>query len=161
MDEHHFDRLTRIISTRRIFGLGICAAALFGLTDAATARRRKKPNCKKFAIKPPRCDGTFCSKTRIRTCAPKYHRCYCREGTVCLRNGNCGLSCAEGCPESCFCATGDQAICLQAPYVCAEIPPCSSTADCPSRTACTVTECGPGATTEKRCVPLCDMTVSE
>lgn len=157
MDSNRFDRLTRLVGSRRAFGLAIGSVTLLGFTEAATARnRRKKKRCKKIR-KGPRCDGTTCEGFSVRTChSKKSGRCRCREGTTCLPNDSCGPSCAPECPIGCFCAVGGEQVCLQTAFLCEDVSSCSSTVDCPFGTACTETRCGGPGAGEKRCVPLCN-----
>lgn len=158
MDRNHFDRLPRLMGSRRAFGLGLGAATLIGIADAATAKRKKR-RCKKIR-KGARCDGTTCEGFSIRTChSKKTGRCRCREGTTCLPNAFCGLSCEPECPAGCFCSTGEiegePKVCIPSIGGCEEVPtPCATTTDCPQGTICLSLQCMDGR--RQRCVPLCN-----
>jgi hypothetical protein len=155
MDSNRFDRLSRHVGSRRSVGLAMGAAMLLGLAEAATAKKKKR-RCKKIR-KGARCDGTTCDGFSVSTChSRKFGRCRCREGTTCLPNKSCGLSCTPECPDGCLCAVGGEQVCLDTAFLCEEVSSCASTADCPFGTACTETRCdGPGVA-GKRCVPHCN-----
>jgi hypothetical protein len=159
MDAHRFDTLTRAAGSRRgILAGALGIGALFGLTNAAIARKRrhKKP-CSHKRIKVTcreRC-GTF---RNPNSCSRK-KRCTCKSGKTCLPNTSCGLSCATvDCPagSGCSCSTSEPKVCLAAFTTCVDVPTtCETTADCPTFFACEVTACGEEGGTEKRCLPLC------
>ena len=155
MDSNQFDRLTRLVGSRRAFGLGVGAAALLGIADAATARKKNRKNCKRKAIKI--CTGNICGK-RKNNCGKTFN-CRCRNGQTCLPNGSCGLACPAECPQergSCSCPSGGDQFCVHDDLSCdVTSKQCASLADCPVGSACADTECGPGGASEKRCVPLC------
>jgi hypothetical protein len=155
MDSNQFDRLTRTIGTRRTFGLGVGAAALLGMADAATARKKNRKNCSRKAIKI--CTGNNCGK-RKNNCGKTFN-CKCRNGQTCLLNGSCGLACPVECPQeggSCSCPSDGDQFCVHDDLSCdVTAKQCSSIADCPTGSACAETTCGPGGTSEKRCVRLC------
>lgn len=65
VDSKHFDRLTRLIGTRRMFALGLGAATVLNLTDTATARKKNRKDCKKPAIR-LRCNGNTCGKQKFK-----------------------------------------------------------------------------------------------
>jgi hypothetical protein len=155
VDSSRFDLLTRRVGSRRKLTLSIGAASLLKLTDAAVARKKNRKNCKRKAIKI--CGGNTCGK-RKNNCGKTFN-CKCRGGQICLPNGSCGLACPTECPQepfACACATGSDQVCVQSSLSCeVTAKSCASIADCPIRTACVDTECGPGGATEKRCVPVC------
>lgn len=155
MESKRFDQLTRLVSSRRTFGLVFGGATLLGLADGATAKRRKKKNCKHFKIRVV-CDGTTCLSHKVGTCGKKFVRCTCGDGVTCLSNKGCGQACPPECPAGCTCASGDVQVCVKTGLGCNTTPiPCSTIADCPARTVCSETACGAGGATEKRCVLLC------
>jgi hypothetical protein len=85
----------------------------------------------------------------------------CASGQQCLSNGVCAIDCAidEDCPF------GRQCLCLasaEGPKRCSvystcsvETQVCTTLADCRPGWHCQVTNCGPGGSTENRCVRLC------
>lgn len=154
VDSSRFDRLTRLIGSRRRFTLGIGAAALLMLPDAVIARKKNRKNCKRKAIKI--CGGNTCGKQK-NNCGKTFN-CTCRGSQTCLPNGSCGLTCPTECPHepfACSCPTGGDQVCVQSEHCELPVRTCSSIADCPIRTVCVETECGPGGAIEKRCVPVC------
>jgi hypothetical protein len=155
MDSDQFDRLTRLVGTRRTFGLALSAGTLLGLADVTKARKTNRKNCKVKRIKI--CHAAICGK-RKNNCGKTYH-CKCRGGQTCLPNKSCGTPCPAECPQqpfACACpASGDQ-FCVQTDLSCElTAKQCSSMAECPAGRVCAETACGPGNTPEKRCVPLC------
>jgi hypothetical protein len=157
MDSNQFDRLSRLVGSRRTLGLALGAASLIGLAGGASARKKKKP-CKHFRVRVTcrdRC-GTFhnpnsCSRRK---------RCTCKRGKTCLANKSCGLTCGADidCPvdSGCTCSISDPKVCLAAFSTCEDIPTlCDTTADCPVYSVCDDTTCGEGETAEKRCMPVC------
>ncbi len=112
MGSKRFDRLTRLIGTRRSFALGIGAASLLTLTNAATARKKNRKDCRRPAIR-LRCSGNTCGKQKFKKgCFKKTLNCTCRGDQICLSNKSCGVACPAECPQdggSCSCPeSGDQ-----------------------------------------------------
>jgi hypothetical protein len=157
MDSNQFDRLSRLVGSRRTLGLALGAASLIGLAGGASARKKKK-SCRRKAIKVFCVDR--CDTIRDPSKCSRRKRCTCKRGKTCLANKRCGLTCGADtdCPvdSGCTCSTGSPKVCLEAFTACDDVPrTCVGTADCPGYSYCHDTPCGEGGTNEKRCVPLC------
>jgi hypothetical protein len=85
--------------------------------------------------------------------------CTCPSGQECLSNGSCATACTSSCPGFCICFFADSdggQHCNEILSCSTQTQTCQSTAECPARTHCVVTDCGQNGSDENRCVPLCN-----
>jgi hypothetical protein len=159
MDVNRFDKITRVVGTRRsvlvaLLG-GISLLGPYGAAARNKGWRKRKCGRKKIRVS---CEDN-CRTYKISNCRSKWKRCTCPNGKICLANDFCGLNCAaKPCPEGsgCTCSTTDPKVCLAPFTTCEEVPTrCETTADCPFRFSCDQVLCGEGGVAEKRCLPLC------
>jgi hypothetical protein len=176
MDGSQFDTLLRGLTSARsrrgaVVGLLGGALGLLGLAESE-AKHKKKHYKKKGGGSPPvsppaspppppcvpESETTTCGGqcgTRTNNCGQAVE-CFCPASKVCLVNGTCGISCANGvtCQRTDVCFgcpqpnTEGQSIC-SGNVDCRTRPPCRTTQDCAVGSQCL--EC----VDTKTCFPVC------
>lgn len=109
----------------------------------------------------PNCCGGACVNvlTDARNCGSCGNDCGPPETSFCLRNGSCAQQCVAApstCPAGCICTSspnteGAAFHCIIDGQVCADLPTCTSTSDCPTGSQCQ----GCISQVDLRCVELC------
>jgi hypothetical protein len=181
VDADRFDHITRTLSTRRTALAGLLAGSLVLLGVAEPeegAAHNPLAVCKRLPTARQRRRCTRRARAHTRTChhqplvvtcasgcgvrtnnCGRATACPCPPGRNCLGNGSCAETCTtDSCPAGCFCpelAFEDEHHCTQS-TPCEQTPQsCTSTAQCPTGSICTLTICSTGPMFATRCVPLC------